>query len=674
MKKILPLIIAGITVLTSCSFFSSSYDEKLVKTLEDGNSNAFIDGGVGRDNGDEDERIIVNPPKDVEPQEEPHEEPHVEPKEEPKVEPKIEDDIVYTITFEDGRGKVLQQDYVPAGLTPFYEGELPTKSSSQYYKHYAFNGWVPEIAPASKDQVYKANFSEVYYNYTVRFFDDDGVTILSSEEYIYGDVVKKPSNPTKARTVSSSYVFSGWRTKNSKTVLSTIPTVTNDADYYAVYTSTTNKYRITFKNEDGTILQEEDYEYGKTPTYKMSTPTKAKTAGQEFVFTGWQPNISTVIGDETYVATFNSNNRQYAVRFLNDDGSLLKTVYVNYGYTPSYGGTPTKAADAQYTYSFNKWNPALQPVSESSPTDYVASFNSTIRKYSVKFRNATNTADLQSFNLEYGKTPSYTGSTPTKSTVESSSGITSYKFLGWNTNDKATSALSTLPTVTQNVVFYPIFSSSTVANRKFTLIYSSYIAHPYEKDVDILPSGYNQYRELIKWSITTQQKNIVFVSSGRISTNGISGTATIQAKLDGCVQTLNVEVVDITLKTKKNYTYEPTGRDKWHPWANHVYMETSKTLTNPITLTYDLLNDKNWFYIYFTNGANPESHVDFNSFKPYEDGKAFIKVKSNDSYWSTRPFGEAYYVKFKISFTKKNGNEVEVGLAICRQYSHYTCS
>ena len=67
---------------------------------------------------------------------------------------------------------------------------------------------------------------------------------------------------------------------------------------------TVNKYTITFQNYDGTELQSGDIEYGQTPTYTGVTPTKPATAEFTYEFSGWDPTIGPVTGEETYTAQF----------------------------------------------------------------------------------------------------------------------------------------------------------------------------------------------------------------------------------------------------------------------------------------------------------------------------------------------------------------------------------
>ncbi|MBR7001036.1 MAG: hypothetical protein IKI01_10595 [Lachnospiraceae bacterium] len=145
---------------------------------------------------------------------------------------------------------------------------------------------------------------------TITFVDEDG-TELQSGVVEYGT---KPSytgkTPVKAATAQYSYEFLDWSP--------TITEVTGDKIYTATYKPILNAYTVTWKDEDGTILEtDKDVTYGTVPTYDGKEPTKAATAEYSFKFGGWSIKVSEVTGDITYTATYAKSAIEYTVEAEN---------------------------------------------------------------------------------------------------------------------------------------------------------------------------------------------------------------------------------------------------------------------------------------------------------------------------------------------------------------------
>ena len=141
-------------------------------------------------------------------------------------------------------------------------------------------------------------------SYKITFCDENG-NVLSSEEYKNGTKaadVSIPKAPEKQSDDEKNYVFSAW--VNATTNVSGVADVTEEATYKATYTDSSRKYVITFVNEDGTELQKSDVEYGKTPAYTGTTPTKAADDKYTYEFESWTPAIADVTADATYTAKY----------------------------------------------------------------------------------------------------------------------------------------------------------------------------------------------------------------------------------------------------------------------------------------------------------------------------------------------------------------------------------
>ena len=137
----------------------------------------------------------------------------------------------------------------------------------------------------------------------------------------------------------------------------------------------------------------------------------------------------------------------YTVTWKNYDGTTLETDEdVEEGTTPSYSGaTPVRPANAQYTYTFNGWSPAVSKATANAT--YTAQFKQTVNNYTVTWKNYDGTT-LQTDTIAYGTTPSYDGATPTKTATAQYT----YTFSDW---DKAIAA------VTGDVTYTAQFSETT---------------------------------------------------------------------------------------------------------------------------------------------------------------------------------------------------------------------
>lgn len=127
-------------------------------------------------------------------------------------------------------------------------------------------------------------------------------------------------DPSKAADAQYTYTFAGWDEPIAEKV-------TQDVVYTAVFTNTTNKYTVTWVDEDGKVLEtDKDVEYGKMPTYDGETPSKKGDNTVVYTFAGWTPAVDKVTGDVTYTATY-VNHDVFEVKFF-IDGELQKTEYV----------------------------------------------------------------------------------------------------------------------------------------------------------------------------------------------------------------------------------------------------------------------------------------------------------------------------------------------------------
>lgn len=189
---------------------------------------------------------------------------------------------------------------------------------------------------------------------------------------------------------------------------------------------------VTFVDENGEDVLKERVEYqydtDAADIEKPDEPTKEATAQYTYFFNGWMPEIANVIEEVIYKATYRSEVNKYTVTWINEDETTLEVdKNVPYGETPVYNGeTPTKKADAQYTYTFKEWSPEIAPVSGNAT--YKATYTKTLNKYTVTWVNWNNTLLEQDLEVPYGETPSYDGDEPKREKTAQHN----YTFIGWD--------------------------------------------------------------------------------------------------------------------------------------------------------------------------------------------------------------------------------------------------
>lgn len=159
---------------------------------------------------------------------------------------------------------------------------------------------------------------------TLFFYNEDGTELL------YSVLVEGGGNgmyvgaaPTKEDTEQYVYEWVGW----SKTIGGNIndgalANVTEDRNVYAVFVKTLRRFNVSFYNGT-TLLQTVSVPYGGNATYTGSIPTN----GDDYVFTGWNPEPVNVTADMDCHAQYKNNIYSWGgVRAAIADGTY-KDVY-----------------------------------------------------------------------------------------------------------------------------------------------------------------------------------------------------------------------------------------------------------------------------------------------------------------------------------------------------------
>ncbi len=310
----------------------------------------------------------------------------------------------FTITW-DIEGETETETY-PYGATPCHA--VPEKEDDAQYS-YTFIGWFPEITVVTGDATYNAAFEPTLKKYTITFQDYNGA-VLQSTEVEYGTVPTAPADPTRASTEQYDYTFTGWDKE--------IVAVTGPATYTATYTSTVRSYDVTWIIDGAS--ETESYEYGATPSH--AEPSKEPDAQYTYSFTGWDPEIVAVTGPATYTAKFEGTLRSYSVKFLNEDGTEVKSETLDYGTTITAPADPTKENTPEKVYTFLGWftddELAVQWTEGTTVTGevtYKAKFSEADQFYTVIWLDGDGSELGRAETVLYNQIPPYSGEKqPTK--------------------------------------------------------------------------------------------------------------------------------------------------------------------------------------------------------------------------------------------------------------------
>ena len=294
--------------------------------------------------------------------------------------------------------------------------------------------------------------TELYSSVTISpFFPSakDGFTVT----YVEGTNVKtdnqKYVSGSSARVLppENSENFRAWEMEGKLIYPGDKITVTKDTTLTAVYTNKPQTVAITYHyNFEGSSTQPFiDSGYPKNTTATVSATVRSYdyvgfTEPTGYNFLGWAtaPDSNTVtykVGATVFIDANGDNNlyavwqvKTYTVKWVDDDETTL--IYqkdYEYGAMPQFEGVePTKAADAQYTYTFKGWNKDYTEVKGNQT--YVAVYEKTTNKYTVKWVDEDGTTLIDQKDYEYGAIPKFEGVEPTKA----ADAQYTYTFKGWD--------------------------------------------------------------------------------------------------------------------------------------------------------------------------------------------------------------------------------------------------
>ena len=417
---------------------------------------------------------------------------------------------------------------------------------------YKFLGWATtpngnvEYQPNKKVFVDATGDNNLYAvwqvkTYTVTWKNWNGTVLETDTDVEYNsDPSYDGKNPTRAADAQYTYTFKGWDKPLEK--------VTKDVTYTAVYEETINKYTVTWKNDDGSVLRtDKNVEYGTMPNYGAN-PTKAADAQYTYTFKGWTPEVSKVTGNAVYTAVYEKTTNKYTVTWKNDDGSVLRTdKNVEYGTMPNYGANPTKAADAQYTYTFKGWTPEVSKVIGDAV--YTAVYDKAVNKYTIKWVDWDDSEVRTDTEVPYGTELE----APADPTREADAEYT-YTFAGWTPK---------IETVTGDATYKATYTKEA---NTYTLTYD---LDGGEWENDTTYTYPKKYKEEVEVKADPTKEGYTFVGWMSAEVEVVNGKFTMPAK-------------DVTLKAKweaniYKVTYDLNGGE-WTEATNEFPYEYKATV------------------------------------------------------------------------------------------------
>lgn len=282
----------------------------------------------------------------------------------------------YTVKFLNYDGTELQVSEVEYGSLPIYNGKTPVKIDDKQYD-YTFVGWLPQIEKVTGNATYIANFSESIKKFTVVWLNWDGSVLETDIGVEHGDMPRYDGKtPTKPSTDNKTYIFAGWDPQLSG--------VSSDVTYTATFAEKTKSYSITWKNDDGSIIDVTVVEHGKMPSY--AAPTKPSTAEYSYEFAGWTPAVVPAVADATYTASYTATKIKYTVVW--NVGGVKTSESYEYGAIPEFKGSTDKLAEGCTAFEFNGWDKKLSAVVGN--VEYTAIYKQVTKHISCEFTYTNN--------------------------------------------------------------------------------------------------------------------------------------------------------------------------------------------------------------------------------------------------------------------------------------------
>ncbi len=362
-------------------------------------------------------------------------------------------------------------------------------------KTYSFSYWATKNADGTYTEVkfpievkgdatYYAVYAEKYINYTITYYQEDGITEFKKTGYLHnGEEVTLAAGPSKAGTSLVTYKFAGWIVVGSNPEVVYTDKVTIDAadiSLKAKYTEVKKQYAVTYAYSKSDILETFAVEAGTVARDCAITPVKNFDSKNHYEFAKWN---KAVLNKDTNEYEIKVESNIYTTpdfdavqhTYTHEGGKVLKaaatcTTAAVYTYTCTCGYTYDKAegealghlwGDPVYDEATGKNILSCTrencDVSEQDTRTFTAKF----------FVDATDTQAIKSISYIAWGSKIDTIKLPADPTKDATS-TTEYKFKGWAV--KGTTELVDFDKleIKQDYEFVAVFEEIT---RKYNVIF-----------------------------------------------------------------------------------------------------------------------------------------------------------------------------------------------------------
>ena len=406
---------------------------------------------------------------------------------------------------------------------------VPTKDADNT-NTYVFAGWFTAETDGTQltndtkvngAATYYAHFTPVAIEYNVIFMNGDEA--FDTKTLGYDEAIVAPTSiPTKDEDDYATYEFDGWYTAatDGEKVTDFGNVKENPTIFYAHFTATPKEYSIKFMNGDAEY-DTKSLNYDAVITAPTTNPTKESTNEYIYTFAGWfteatggtqLTDTTKVTGAATYYAQFTQSDREYSIKFMNDDAEF-DTQSLKYDATITAPATdPTKAETDDCTYTFAGW------FTEATGGELVTDFgkvsgNATfyaqfteVDKIKVTFVNGIDSTEVK---FAAGATITAPATDPTKAETDDEY----FVFAGWFTAPTGGEKLIETTKATANVTYYAQFETKDkvvdLDGKKYSTIAKALAAIPTSGTTDTytitLPKGtYNENHLVYNGSATVK--------------------------------------------------------------------------------------------------------------------------------------------------------------------------